>query len=119
MAARVVQYVVVRKDLVENLGWPTGALIAQCCHACIAAIHLFYTDEHTKEYLTDLNSMHKVVLEAKDSKSLVTLAERLSEQGIDHKMWIEQPENYPTCIATKPYPKDEIQQYFKQFKLFK
>ena len=63
MAARVVQYVVVRKDLVENLGWPTGALIAQCCHACIAAIHLFYTDEHTKEYLTDLNSMHKVVLE--------------------------------------------------------
>ena len=63
MAARVVQYVVVRKDLVENLGWPTGALIAQCCHACIAAIHLFYTDEHTKEYLADLDSMHKVVLE--------------------------------------------------------
>ena len=63
MASRVVQYVVVRRDLVESKGWPTGALIAQCCHACIAAVHLFYTDKFTKDYLSDLDSMHKVVLE--------------------------------------------------------
>ena len=24
---------------------------------------------------------------------------------IRHKLWIEQPENYPTCLALKPYPK--------------
>ena len=63
MAARIVQYVVVRRDLVDNLGWPTGALIAQCCHACTAAIHLFYSEKSTMDYLSNLDSMHKVVLE--------------------------------------------------------
>ena len=63
MAAKIVQYIVVRKDLVDNLGWPTGALIAQCCHACTAVIHLFYADKSTKLYLSDHESMHKVVLE--------------------------------------------------------
>ena len=57
--------------------------------------------------------------QAKDKESLMILSETLSGKGIDHKMWIEQPENFPTCIATKPYPKDEIQQYFTKFKLFK
>ena len=47
----------------DTLNWPTGAVIAQACHACIAAIHVFYSEESTKEYLKDLQSMHKVVLE--------------------------------------------------------
>ena len=63
MAARIVQYVVVRRDLIDSLKWPTGAVIAQACHACSAAIHLFYDDPNTKEYLSDLDSMHKIVLE--------------------------------------------------------
>ena len=65
--------------------------------------------------VTDCNNL----FQAKDKESLVSLANILCEKGIDHKMWIEHPENFPTCIATKPYPKDEIQQYFKKFKLFK
>jgi hypothetical protein len=23
-----------------------------------------------------------------------------------HKLWVEQPENFPTCLALKPYPKE-------------
>lgn len=47
------------------------------------------------------------------------LSETLSSKGIDHKLWIEQPENIPTCIATRPYVKENIQENFKKFKLYK
>ena len=71
MASRLVQYVVVRRDLLDGLSWPTGAVIAQACHACTAAIHLFYSEDSTKEYLRDLDSMHKVVLEVRDKEKQV------------------------------------------------
>nr|XP_023855800.1 putative peptidyl-tRNA hydrolase PTRHD1 isoform X2 [Salvelinus alpinus] len=60
---RLVQYVVVRSDLVHTLAWPLGAVITQACHAAIAAIHLNYNDPDTQEYLAELDSMHKVVLQ--------------------------------------------------------
>ena len=63
MSGNLVQYVVVRKDLAKALKWPTGALIAQACHACTAVMHLFYQDPNTQQYLEDLDRMHKVVLE--------------------------------------------------------
>ncbi|ESP02635.1 hypothetical protein LOTGIDRAFT_138047 [Lottia gigantea] len=117
--SNIVQYVVVRSDLVSSLKWPTGALIAQACHACTAVMHQFYNDSSTQTYLADLDRMHKVVLAAKDEESLRKLSETLTENKIDHKLWIEQPENIPTCIAAKPDQKDKIQQFFKGFKLFK
>ena len=58
-------------------------------------------------------------LQAKSEEALQSLSAKLTENKVDHKLWIEQPENIPTCIATKPYPKSEIQSYFKKFKLFK
>ena len=67
MSGNLVQYVVVRRDLVKVLKWPTGALIAQACHACTAVIHMFYQDENTKQYLADLDRMHKVILEVNHS----------------------------------------------------
>lgn len=118
MAQNLVQYIVVRKDLLKS-GWPTGALITQACHACVAVIHQFYDKEDTQKYLGDVDRMHKVTLEATDEESIVKLSETLSSKGIDHKLWIEQPENIPTCIATRPYVKENIQENFKKFKLFK
>jgi hypothetical protein len=38
----LVQYVVVRGDLLAKQAWPLGAVLAQACHAATAAIHLFY-----------------------------------------------------------------------------
>jgi hypothetical protein len=32
---------------------------------------------------------------------------------------MEQPENFATCIVVKPYPKEEVQKYFKKLRLFK
>ena len=58
-------------------------------------------------------------LQAKDEDSLRNLSQLLSQNSVDHKLWIEQPENIPTCVVAKPYRKDEVQEYFKDFKLFR
>ncbi len=58
----IVQYVIVRADLIKTLGWPVGALVAQACHATTAVIHKFYSHENTQAYLADLDNMHKIVL---------------------------------------------------------
>lgn len=115
----IVQYVIVRGDLLTKLSWPVGALVAQAFHAATAAIHLFYNDEHTQAYLADLDNMHKVILEAPNEATLRQLAEKLTESGIEHKLWVEQPEDFPTCLAVKPYPKTEVQKHFKKLKLYK
>ncbi|KAF6211677.1 hypothetical protein GE061_012191 [Apolygus lucorum] len=107
MANSIVQYVLVRGDLITKLQWPLGAVIAQACHACTAVTHLFHDDELTQEYLKDLDNMHKVVLEVPTEAALNALAEKLKENNIDHKLWMEQPENIPTCLVVKPYPKTE------------
>ncbi|XP_018592467.2 putative peptidyl-tRNA hydrolase PTRHD1 [Scleropages formosus] len=116
---RLVQYVVVRSDLARILGWPFGAVIAQACHAATAVIHLNYSDPDTQEYLAELDTMHKVVLEAPDEASLAALSEALRDKGVAHKLWVEQPENFPTCLALKPYPKEVAHPHLRKFKLFK
>lgn len=119
MTSGIVQYVVVRSDLLKELGWPVGAIIAQACHAVTAVTHLFHSDEYTQKYLDDIDNMHKVVLEATNEESILKLRDKLVEADVKHKLWIEQPENIPTCLVVKPYPKEEVQKYFKKFKLFK
>ncbi|XP_029966097.1 putative peptidyl-tRNA hydrolase PTRHD1 [Salarias fasciatus] len=116
---RLVQYVVVRSDLVHKLSWPLGAVITQACHAATAAIHLHYGDADTQRYLEQLDSMHKVVLAAPDEAALSGLSDSLTEAGVSHKLWVEQPENIPTCLALKPYPKEAVQPLLRKFKLFK
>jgi len=54
-----------------------------------------------------------------DEAGLRQLAEVLKVNGVHHKLWVEQPENIATCLATKPYQKPEIQQHFSTLKLFK
>ncbi|XP_042245739.1 putative peptidyl-tRNA hydrolase PTRHD1 [Thunnus albacares] len=116
---RLVQYVVVRSDLVHKLSWPLGAVITQACHAATAAIHLHYGEPDTQQYLTELDSMHKVVLAAPDEAALSGLSDNLTQAGVSHKLWIEQPENIPTCLALRPYPKETVQPLLRKFKLFK
>ena len=115
----LVQYIVLRGDLYRQLQWPIGAIIAQSCHACTAVTATFRDDPNMVKYLSDIDHMHKVVLEAKDEESLLNLSRTLNQHEIDFKLWIEQPENFSTCLVTKPYKKEDIQKFFKTFKLFK
>ena len=42
MSGTIVQYILIRGDLLLKEAWPMGAVLAQACHAATAAIHLFY-----------------------------------------------------------------------------
>jgi peptidyl-tRNA hydrolase len=59
----------------------------------------------------------QVVLEVKGEAQLAALAGRLAEAGVRHKLWVEQPEGVPTCLATAPAPKAAVQPHFKKLKL--
>ncbi|KAK9052850.1 hypothetical protein SSX86_029480 [Deinandra increscens subsp. villosa] len=115
----LVQYVVLRRDLIDT--WPLGSVVTQGCHASVAAIWSHKDDPHTMDYCSpaNLDSMHKVTLEVKGEVQLKNLSEKLTSNNIAHKLWIEQPENYPTCLASKPYPKSVVSAFFKKLKLCK
>jgi peptidyl-tRNA hydrolase len=112
---QIVQYIAIRSDL----KWPKGALIAQGCHASVAAIHLNYTDPETVQYLANLNSMHKIVVGVSSQAELEALNDELTKQDVKFKLWTEQPENLPVCLATKPYSKKLVETFFKAFKLMR
>ncbi|XP_068928089.1 putative peptidyl-tRNA hydrolase PTRHD1 [Petaurus breviceps papuanus] len=116
----LVQYLVLRGDLARApFSWPLGALVAQGCHAAIAALHVHRDHPNTEAYLQDLGSMRKVVLEAPDEAALMALAETLKQNNIDYMLWLEQPENIATCIALRPYFKGEVNTHLRKFKLLK
>jgi hypothetical protein len=58
-------------------------------------------------------------LEVKGGTQLKNLAEKLEAAGVRHKVWVEQPENIPTCIATAPSLKSQVSSFFKKLKLCK
>lgn len=115
MSSPIVQYIVVRGDL----GWPVGALIAQGAHSSVAAIANSLQTETTKQYLQDLDRMHKIVLKAENESQLKDLVDKLEADSISHHAWIEQPENILCSVSSAPNHKSVLQPYFKDYKLFK
>lgn len=59
----LVQVLVIRRDLWLSLGWPIGAIVAQGAHASVAVLNKYQEHGGVKEYLSNLNSMTKVVKE--------------------------------------------------------
>ena len=59
----------------------------------------------------------QVVLEVKGEAQLRALSEKLAAGGVAHKLWVEQPEGYATCLALAPLPKSEAQPFVKKLKL--
>jgi peptidyl-tRNA hydrolase len=117
----LVQYIVLRKDLRSELQWPLGSLVAQACHASVAAVWLHREEASVAAYCSPeaLDSMHKVVLEVKGEPQLRALAEKLAAAGVAHKLWVEQPENVATCLATKPAAKEDVAPHLKKLNLCK
>ncbi|XP_020593799.1 putative peptidyl-tRNA hydrolase PTRHD1 [Phalaenopsis equestris] len=115
----LVQYVVLRRDLIDE--WPLGSTVTQGCHAAVAAIWNHRHCPETAAYLSasNIDSMNKVTMEVKGEAQIRNLAEKLRAEGIEHTLWIEQPENIPTCLATRPYQKSFVSSYFKRLKLCK
>lgn len=61
----------------------------------------------------------QVVLECKGEAQLRTLSDKLTADGVVHKLWIEQPEGYATAVATEPERKSTLAAYFKKMQLCK
>lgn len=78
--------------------------MAQVAHATAAVLHETRDVPETIAYLEDLKNMRKAVLQTADEVSLRRLSELLSNATppVRHHMWVEQPENVPTCIALVP-----------------
>lgn len=115
LSGPIVQYILVRVDL----GWSTGAMIAQACHASSASIARTLTSPYTKDYLNDLVNMHKIILKAERVEDLLKVETELKQTDVAHHLWIEKPENIPTCLAVSPQPKSLVQNIFKTFKLLR
>lgn len=56
-------YLLLRTDLATELEWPTGALVAQGAHAATACIWKFKDDPEVIEYMNNIDSLAKVVLQ--------------------------------------------------------
>lgn len=61
----------------------------------------------------------QVVLEIKGESQLRALAAKLAEAGVPHKLWVEQPEDFATCLATAPSRKSAVAPHVKKLKLCK
>ncbi|TBU39037.1 peptidyl-tRNA hydrolase II [Dichomitus squalens] len=100
----LIMQIVVRRDLLEAEGWGVGPLMAQVAHATSAVLHETRERTETQAYLDDLKNMRKVVMQTADQASIERLASLLAaaDPPIPHHLWIEQPENVPTCLALAP-----------------
>lgn len=119
MTDKLIQYILIRKDLIGTKQWSIGSMIAQGCHASVAAIATTLESECTREYIADYLNMTKLVLAVEDDIQLKDMADKLSNNNIPHHMWFEKPEDIPTALATSPLPKSAVGLYFKHLKLLK
>jgi len=70
------------------------------------------TDTQAYVSADNLPHMHKIVLQTPKNVSLSDLAAQLSAETHEamppHYLWLEQPENVPTCLAVAPNRKPEV-----------
>ncbi|KAJ1477670.1 peptidyl-tRNA hydrolase II domain-containing protein [Baffinella frigidus] len=119
-ADTMVQYVVLRKDLLKAPhNWNLGSMVAQGCHIVTKLLWELKEEDNVVKYMSDMDNMHKVTLGAKDEAELSGLEEQLKEAGIECRAWREQPENVITALATMPYPRSEIAPHMKALKLLR
>jgi hypothetical protein len=54
-----------------------------------------------------------------DERELMDVKTVLDHSQLKYYLWVEQPENMPTCIALIPYQKHVVQAFAKHYALFK
>ncbi|GBE80723.1 peptidyl-tRNA hydrolase II [Sparassis crispa] len=100
----LVMQIVVRRDLLDSEDWGVGPLMAQAAHATAAVLHETKDRPETQAYLDNLTHMRKVVLQTADRSSIERLHTLLASctPPVPHHLWVEQPEDVPTCLALAP-----------------
>ena len=97
----LVQYIVVRSDLVKQHKWNVGGLIANGSHAAVAVIAERWQDAEVQQYVTaaDGKQMHTVVLAANDEKELMDTAGMLHKNSIVHRVWVSRPSTHAAALT--------------------
>lgn len=69
----LIQYIIVRADLMKVLKWNIGAVITQACHAVAAINEISKSDELTRQYISpdNIDKMHKCVLAVSHLRCIV------------------------------------------------
>eukprot|EP00928_Gymnodinium_smaydae_P020138 TRINITY_DN17788_c0_g1_i1.p1 TRINITY_DN17788_c0_g1~~TRINITY_DN17788_c0_g1_i1.p1 ORF type:complete len:213 (-),score=46.82 TRINITY_DN17788_c0_g1_i1:301-918(-) len=112
---QLVTYVLVRKDL----GWPVGRLLTQVGHVCMAVAWEARDDPEATFYMSEAaEQMTKVTLEVENEEELLMYQQRLGFAKVPCKLWLEQPEGIPVCLATWPRPRSRVNGYLKPLKLY-
>eukprot|EP00297_Palpitomonas_bilix_P015626 CAMPEP_0113873644 /NCGR_PEP_ID=MMETSP0780_2-20120614/3887_1 /TAXON_ID=652834 /ORGANISM="Palpitomonas bilix" /LENGTH=101 /DNA_ID=CAMNT_0000859317 /DNA_START=56 /DNA_END=358 /DNA_ORIENTATION=+ /assembly_acc=CAM_ASM_000599 len=85
----MVMYLVCRRDLLTELKWPTGSVLAQAAHASTAVLAENAEHPNVVEYTSPsmIDRMHKVVLEAKNEEEIVKVSKKLEDGNIPYKLW--------------------------------
>lgn len=107
------QLLFLRSDLDQM---PVGALVAQGCHASIAALEEFKDEESTKEYLKELTGMTTIVYKIQES-DIEPIIDKLNKFGLKYHIWLENG-LVVTCIATIPINKKFCGMFRNKYKLF-
>ncbi|CAJ1350943.1 unnamed protein product [Effrenium voratum] len=63
-------------------------------------------------------TMVKSTMGAKSQVELEDVTKRLAEAGIPYKLWVEQPEDVPVCVATWPRPRSRLRKVLKKLSRF-
>lgn len=112
MVVKLLQYVIVRKDILPNKlnsgAFSLGACMAQACHAATAVIVQSFSDSNTQQYLKSIGDMTVCVLGVENVNELISLSKQLEENDIRIHLWIEKPEDIPTALATVPVTKEHV-----------
>lgn len=116
MSQPLVMQLIVDKRLIQDEGWSMGPMMAQAAHATAAILARTAAAPDTMEYLAleNLGAMRKIVLQTPDGVGLRELAEKLesarreSDATPSFHLWVEQPEDVPTCIAVAPNRKPKV-----------
>lgn len=129
-----VQYIVVRRDLVEQMGY--GKLAAQVAHGSLGVLltKKRYDDIEKAELLDDdcvqkwcRSQFTKLVVYVKSKQALLNLAEKLDEEGIRVKIIYDacftklEPEEENgstlTCMGVIPINRDDVPKCLKKLQL--
>jgi len=126
-----VQYIVVRKDLVPQMG--VGKTAAQVAHASLATLLVHLSDGSTElskapavcEWLA--GRFTKLVVYVKTKQKMLNLAEKLDSLEIGHKLIYDkcltrlEPEESDgttlTCMGIAPLRRDEVPKCLKGLQL--
>jgi peptidyl-tRNA hydrolase len=121
----VVQYIVLRRDLIDEYG--KGFLATQAAHASLAPLtsqlrgHFHKTlsealDKDTREWIE--GTFTKIVLEVQGINQLQEISESLRRDSVKYCEIRESTlQNELTGIGLRPYEKSKVASYFKRLNL--